>query len=323
LGCIDDPIWQALCAMRIEPDGASLTFTKRLARENGWSRPYAAAVVEEYKRFLYLAATGTAPVTPSEQVDQAWHLHLAYTRHYWGELCARIIGRPLHHGPTAGGGAEGRKYRALYSDTLARYRDTFGSEPSADIWPPVELRFARNSYQWVDRSRNFVLPRRAVSIAGMAGSAALLAACTALAADTAAANGSSVLDSFFDHVLRSDLSFFGLIIVGFITMVTIGTIIDRVRGKNRRRSANKRNAKKRRDDKDSGGCSDYEPDGWSGIGGSGGAAAGGAAFIAGGGDFGGSGADGGWDSGGDSGSDSGGDSGCSSSGCGGGCGGGD
>ncbi|AOG00590.1 hypothetical protein BSY18_449 [Blastomonas sp. RAC04] len=324
MGTIDDSIWRALDAMRIEPAGASLTFTKRLARENGWSRRHAAAVVEEYKRFLYLAATGTSPVTPSDQVDQAWHLHLAYTHHYWGELCARIIGRPLHHGPTAGGGAEGRKYRSHYAQTLARYRDTFGAEPPAEIWPAAELRFGTR-YQWVDRSRNFVLPRRSVSVAALAGGAALLAACTALAADTAVVQGSPVFRSFFNGVQRSDLGFFGLVLLIFIGIAVMASIIRRLRA---RRGAPQQDALRRRNARrgstDSSDGSGAIFDIWSGGGaGPGAAAAGGAAFMAGGGDFGGSGADGDWDGGADSdsGSDSGGDSGCS--GCGGGCGGGD
>lgn len=323
MGFIDDPVWQALDAMRIEPEGASLTFTRRLARENGWSAAYASAVVREYRRFLYLAATGSTPVTPSEQVDQAWHLHLAYTRHYWGELCAAIIGRPLHHGPTAGGGAEGRKFRSLYTQTLARYRDTFGSEPPSDIWPPTEQRFA-TQYQWVDRSRNFVVPRRTASIAALAGGAALLAACSVLAADTAGAGGASLADSFFHGVLASDLGFFALLVPLFFVLVVTVNIISYLRRKGGQK-ARRRNARRRDGDSSSG--SDYSSDGWSG-GGSSATAAGGAAFVAGGGDFGGGGAEGDWDSGGDSGgSDSGGgdsgggDSGCS--GCGGGCGGGD
>lgn len=319
---LDDPLWHALEAMRIEPEGASLTFTKRLARENGWSRSYAAAVVTEYRRFLYLAATDTATVTPSQQIDQAWHLHLAYTRHYWGELCARIIGRPLHHGPTAGGGAEGRKYRTLYAETLARYRATFGSEPPADIWPPTEQRFAVN-YQWVDRSANFVLPRRSVSVLALAGGATLLAACTALAADTVTAENPTGFKSLVATILGSDFGFVAFVVLLFVVLVVVATAINRLRGSpsdREQRPARKRNVSRRQADSSSG--SGITLDGWSGGSpGSGAAAAGGAAYIAGGGDFGGSGADGDWETSSDSSSDSGGDSGCGSSGCGGGCGG--
>ena len=86
---------QALDQFSIDPQGATLTFVQRLCRENGWSVPYAERVVREYKRFAFLAVEAGHPVTPSEDVDQAWHLHLAYTRNYWHEFCA-ILGKPLH-----------------------------------------------------------------------------------------------------------------------------------------------------------------------------------------------------------------------------------
>lgn len=323
MGTFDDPVWHALRAMRIEPDGATLGFTRRLARENGWSRKHAEAVMEEYRRFLYLAATGTEAVTPSDQIDQAWHLHLAYTRHYWEELCARIIGRPLHHGPTAGGSAEGRKYRSLYAATLQRYRDAFGSEPPSDIWPPSDLRFSVR-YQWVDRSSYFLLPRRHVSMAALTGGAVLLAACTALAADSATSQGASAFKRFWDFVFATDYGPFAFVIGGAIVMFLIGSLIDRMRGKGaRRRPSKQRRSRDNRDSGGGGGGGDSSSDDWFGSGsGAGATAAGGAAFAAGGGDFGGSGADGGWDSDSGGSSDSGGDSGCSS-GCGGGCGGGD
>lgn len=313
MGFIDDPLWRALAGMRISPEGAALTFTKRLSRENGWSRKHAEAVMEEYKRFLYLAATGSDPVTPSEQVDQAWHLHLSYTRHYWGELCAHIIGRPLHHAPTKGG-IEGRKYRSLYAATLDRYRSTFAAEPPADIWPPVSLRFSAR-YQWVDRSRHYLLPRRVVSTVGIAGGATLLAACTALAVDSAGAQVPQSLKTLSSGVLSSDLGFVAFVVLLFLALVVIVTTINRLRSKG---SSGRR---KRSDDSSGGVGTDGVYDGWSGSG-SGAAAAGGAAFVAGGGKYGGGGASGDWDSGGESGTDSGGsDSGGGDSGCGGGCGG--
>lgn len=127
----DTPIWHALETMRIEPDGAALTFTARLARENRWSMAHADAVMREYRRFLYLAATSASAVTPSDDVDRAWHLHLAYSRHYWDELCARVLMRPLHHGPTGGGAIEDDRYLRQYVQTLVTYRAIFGEEPPA------------------------------------------------------------------------------------------------------------------------------------------------------------------------------------------------
>jgi len=100
--------------------------------------------VVEYLRFVSLAMVSGHVVTPSEQVDQAWHLHLTYTRSYWLRLCEEVLGRPLHHGPTRGGEAESRKYVEQYERTLRSYEEIFGVRPPADIWPKAEIRFGRD-----------------------------------------------------------------------------------------------------------------------------------------------------------------------------------
>ena len=77
---LEHPVWVALDPYVIGPATAALPFAERLARENGWSRSHAERVVGEYKRFCFLAATAGHTVTPSDAVDQAWHLHLTYSR---------------------------------------------------------------------------------------------------------------------------------------------------------------------------------------------------------------------------------------------------
>lgn len=138
----DDSLWTAIRSFPLDDPEADLSFTRRLARDHLWTDDFAARVVAEYRRFLYLMATGTETVTPSEAVDEAWHLHLSYTRSYWDELCGRIVGRPLHHDPTRGGEDERDRFRAAYALTLSRYRDTFRAPAPADIWPDADTRFA-------------------------------------------------------------------------------------------------------------------------------------------------------------------------------------
>lgn len=153
-------LWRRLEAFELDDASASLTFTRRLARENGWEHPFACRVVEEYKRFVFLAMTAGRQVTPSDEVDQAWHLHLTYTRSYWGELCGDVLGRPLHHGPTQGGQQEGERFEDQYERTLASYREAFGEEPPADIWPPSEVRFGEAAdFVRVNRQRLWLLPK--------------------------------------------------------------------------------------------------------------------------------------------------------------------
>ena len=120
----------------------ALSFAARLARENGWTPAYAARVIREYKRFVVLAMTHGRPVCPSEDVDEAWHLHLTYTRSYWQRFCRDTLGSELHHEPTQGGPAEHTKHVAMYEETLAAYEAAFGEPAPADIWPLAEVRFA-------------------------------------------------------------------------------------------------------------------------------------------------------------------------------------
>ncbi|MFM7250599.1 MAG: TIGR04222 domain-containing membrane protein [Planctomycetaceae bacterium] len=117
------------------------TFARRLAAKQGWSALFAARVVDEYRRFLFLAVAAGRPVCPSEEVDEAWHLHLTDTRSYWHDLCAGVLGTPLHHDASRGGAEDGRRHREMYRATLAAYREWFGADPPADIWPPAWRRF--------------------------------------------------------------------------------------------------------------------------------------------------------------------------------------
>ena len=136
----DHQIWRRLVSYTIGPPDASISFADRLERENGWSVDHAARVIAEYKRFVFLAATADHPVTPSDAVDQVWHLHLCYTRDYWERFCPEVLGRSLHHGPTAGGEAELHRYFDQYAQTLKSYEGVFGGCPPEDLWPKASKR---------------------------------------------------------------------------------------------------------------------------------------------------------------------------------------
>lgn len=138
----DDALWQRIADHRIGPGDASLTFAARLARENRWSLPHAERVIGEYRRFCYLAMTAGQEVTPSDAVDQAWHLHLTYSRDYWQTFCPEVLRADLHHGPTKGGAAERGRFYQQYAATLAAYETAFGEIPPADIWPSANRRFS-------------------------------------------------------------------------------------------------------------------------------------------------------------------------------------
>lgn len=137
-----DALWQRIAAHTIGPADATLTFAARLARENRWDGPHAERVIGEYRRFCYLAMTAGHEVTPSDAVDQAWHLHLTYSRDYWQVFCPQVLRADLHHGPTAGGAVERGRYYRQYAATLAAYEAAFGEPPPPDIWPAARRRFS-------------------------------------------------------------------------------------------------------------------------------------------------------------------------------------
>lgn len=153
-------LYQRIQAFNLDKATASFPFSHRLARENGWTLDFAQQVIEEYKIFAFLAIVVGHPVTPSEQVDQAWHLHLIYTRSYWEEFCPQVLGKPLHHGPTAGGTDEQAKHYNWYEKTLSSYVKWFGMAPPVKIWPPSEQRFGHDLQTVrVNRADYWIVPK--------------------------------------------------------------------------------------------------------------------------------------------------------------------
>jgi hypothetical protein len=178
-GLADHPVWTKLSAYRIGPDDALLPFEERLARENGWTRAEAERVVGEYMRFCFLAATAGHEVTPSDAVDQAWHLHLTYTRDYWERFCPQVLGRPLHHQPNSGGAEAGHHYFQRYAETLKSYEEAFGTCPPADLWPTAARRFLEDpKARRVHPRDGWIVGRRATRLTLLAVTLAALLAAT-------------------------------------------------------------------------------------------------------------------------------------------------
>lgn len=202
--------WRRIEAHALDKPDAALPFTQRLARDNGWSVSFAARVVDEYRRFCFLAVHAGHCVTPSDEVDQVWHLHLTYSEDYWGHFCPVVLGAPLHHGPTRGGSHEGSKYRDWYATTLASYQRHFG-QPPADIWPAVSERFQdADRFVRVHRDDVIMIDRRAASRVGK-----LLALVAGISVATAAA-ASTGLTTVTKILIIAGL---GVVVIGVVGVV--------------------------------------------------------------------------------------------------------
>lgn len=198
---LQSTVWNKLQQYRIDEavDGKppAFPFERRLARENGWTIAYATRVVEEYKKFLYLALFGGHPVCPSDEVDQCWHMHMTFTRSYWDRLCKEVLGMPIHHDPSRGGKSEDSKHDDMYAKTKLAYERAFGAKPPEDIWPSSEKRFDHSKrYRRVDLSAMYLLPRQRVHQAAMIGGGVLLSGTAAGCTRMAGSNGTTAIIIF-------------------------------------------------------------------------------------------------------------------------------
>lgn len=141
----DLELWRRIQAHEFDKADVELPFSMRLAEENGWTDDFTQHAIREYRRFVFLACIADHEVTPSDEVDQVWHLHLAYTQDYWDRFCGEVLRRPLHHRPSEGGISEQIRYEANYLQTLALYQDTFAEPPPPEFWPPAQIRFDPNA----------------------------------------------------------------------------------------------------------------------------------------------------------------------------------
>lgn len=153
------PLWLKVRVFELDDPESAFPFSSRLARENGWTLEYTLRTIEEYKKFMFLICVAGHPLTPSDQVDQVWHLHLLYTYSYWKEFCGAVLKREVHHGPTKGGKHEGEKFNDWYTKTLDTYTAIFSELPPADIWPANERRFSEINYQRINLDKNWIIKK--------------------------------------------------------------------------------------------------------------------------------------------------------------------
>ena len=154
-----DALWRRLQAHRFDEPADAHPFSARLAQGQGWRPAHTERVLREYRRFLYLSIRLQGRACPSEAVDAAWHAHLLDSSRYFGQFCPQVLGRPLHHHPSRGGG-DGARHRDHYAATLRAYEACFGAPPPADLWPAPEHRFAERVRQVSSRT-HWVCPKPA------------------------------------------------------------------------------------------------------------------------------------------------------------------
>jgi hypothetical protein len=154
----DQLLWKKIEAFEIDDITSSFCFSDRLARENSWSIEFTLRAIHEYKKFMYLVSISDIPQTPSDEIDQVWHLHLLYTQSYWIEFCKNTLNQSIHHGPTKGI-EEKKDFELAYQGTLDFYLQEFNQPTPIDLWPTVKNRFKYINYTRVNKHSNWVFPK--------------------------------------------------------------------------------------------------------------------------------------------------------------------
>lgn len=132
-------LWSKIQQFPLDDPNAAIPFSRKLAAKQNWLPEFAERVIEEYRKFLFLCCISPNGASPSQAVDEAWHLHLTYTKSYWTDLCKNTLSINIHHHPSQGGDEEDHKHREWYAETLQLYESVFDTPPPNDIWPPPKM----------------------------------------------------------------------------------------------------------------------------------------------------------------------------------------
>ncbi len=165
----NESLWLAIKNFAIDNPTSAFPFSERLARDNDWPLAFSQTVILEYKKFIYLCCISEETVTPSDEVDQAWHLHLAYTESYWTKLCGETLKKTIHHHPTAGGEDEKTTFMYSYNYTFSLYEEEFGEKPPKETWPDGTTRFEAINYKRINLDKYWLIshPQLAFLITGL------------------------------------------------------------------------------------------------------------------------------------------------------------
>jgi hypothetical protein len=126
-----DPLWLKLNLMNAEGLTAFAPLAAAMQRQLGYSSEAAEKIIEEYRRFLFLAMRAGHQVIPPGIVNDVWLMHIERVQDYWETLGGMISERPVAKGL---GAADVASMTDAWKATLASYERIFGTKPPMDIW---------------------------------------------------------------------------------------------------------------------------------------------------------------------------------------------
>lgn len=126
-----DPLWLKLNLMNADGLQAFAPLMDMMQKQMGQNAETAQRVIEEYRKFLFLAMRAGHQVIPPGPVNDAWMMHLQNAQNYWESLGQMITERP------GAQGVDARQFASIadaWKATLESYEKIFGMKPPMDIW---------------------------------------------------------------------------------------------------------------------------------------------------------------------------------------------
>ena len=100
----------------------------KISKATGVAHESAGTLLNETIKYLFLVGHSRSRLTPSIQVDLAWHEFILFTKVY-EEFCMHHFGHFIHHHP----GESDRNNQMQFVRTLEYYKEYFGT-PDPRFW---------------------------------------------------------------------------------------------------------------------------------------------------------------------------------------------
>lgn len=149
----EKPLWDKVQNFTFENLEDEYDFTTRLAYENNWTEYFTKQAIEEYKKFMYLAAISNQMVSPSEIIDTVWHQHLIYTTSY-KQFCV-VLNKNIEHIPSTHNKQDKEKFIKAKKITQQLYEAEFGNQPKelweySDALESIKLKTSKETFSTIN-----------------------------------------------------------------------------------------------------------------------------------------------------------------------------
>ena len=89
-----DPLWLKLSTMNAEGLQAFAPMMKMVEQQMGANAEMAGRLIEQYRKFLFLAMRAGHQVIPPGVINDVWMMHMQNAQNYWEQLGQMITERP-------------------------------------------------------------------------------------------------------------------------------------------------------------------------------------------------------------------------------------